>query len=89
MGAKKVIVSWANQKDVKFEVPKEVSARMPFVFVWMVHKVLDVVFKGCHYGAPLCQLSRDLPVQIRVVPPMGHLWPRKQDTQPYLQIKLC
>ena len=43
---------------------------MQFVFVWMVRQVLYAAFKGRHCGAPLCQLLRDLPVQVWA-PPVG------------------
>ncbi|KAH9044893.1 ATP-dependent protease La [Lactarius deliciosus] len=43
-GANKVIVPWANRKDVEHDVPKEVRARMQFVFARTVHEVLDAAF---------------------------------------------
>ncbi|KAH9027506.1 ATP-dependent protease La [Lactarius deliciosus] len=43
-GANKVIVPWANRKDVEHDVPKEVRARMQFVFARTVREVLDAAF---------------------------------------------
>ncbi|KAH9029165.1 Lon protease C-terminal proteolytic domain-containing protein [Lactarius pseudohatsudake] len=43
-GANKVIVPWANRKDVVHDVPKEVRARMQFVFARTVREVLDAAF---------------------------------------------
>ncbi|KAH9039670.1 ATP-dependent protease La [Lactarius pseudohatsudake] len=40
----KVIVPWANRKDVEHDVPKEVRARMQFVFARTVREVLDAAF---------------------------------------------
>ncbi|KAH9177264.1 Lon protease C-terminal proteolytic domain-containing protein [Lactarius sanguifluus] len=40
-GANKVIVPWANRKDVEHDVPKEVRARMQFVFARTVRELLD------------------------------------------------
>ena len=45
-GASKVIVPWANQKDVELEVPKEVRTRMQFVFARTVREALDAAFEG-------------------------------------------
>ncbi|KAH8987320.1 Lon protease C-terminal proteolytic domain-containing protein [Lactarius akahatsu] len=44
LGANKVIVPWANRKDVEHDVPKEVQARMQFVFARTVREVLDAAF---------------------------------------------
>ena len=44
VGANKVIVPWANRKDVEHDVPKEVRARMQFVFARTVREVLDAAF---------------------------------------------
>ena len=44
VGASKVIVPWANRKDVEHDVPKEVRARMQFVFARTVREVLDAAF---------------------------------------------
>jgi len=43
-GANKVILPWANRKDVEHDVPKEVWARTQFVFVRTVREALDVAF---------------------------------------------
>ncbi|KAF8262462.1 Lon protease C-terminal proteolytic domain-containing protein [Lactarius quietus] len=43
-GATKVIVPWANRKDVEHDVPKEVRARMQFVFARTVREALDAAF---------------------------------------------
>ncbi|KAH9177271.1 Lon protease C-terminal proteolytic domain-containing protein [Lactarius sanguifluus] len=43
-GANKVIVPLANRKDVEHDVPKEVRARMQFVFARTVREVLDAAF---------------------------------------------
>jgi len=43
-GANKVILPWANRKDVEYDVPKEVRARMQFVFARTVREVLDAAF---------------------------------------------
>ncbi|KAH9022773.1 ATP-dependent protease La [Lactarius pseudohatsudake] len=43
-GANKVIVPWANRKDVGHDMPKEVRARMQFVFARAVREVLDAAF---------------------------------------------
>ncbi|KAI9459929.1 ATP-dependent protease La [Lactarius psammicola] len=43
-GANKVIVPWANRKDVEHDVPKEVRARMQFVFARTVREALDAAF---------------------------------------------
>ncbi|KAH9039666.1 ribosomal protein S5 domain 2-type protein [Lactarius pseudohatsudake] len=43
-GANKVVVPWANRKDVEHDVPKEVRARMQFVFARTVREVLDAAF---------------------------------------------
>ncbi|KAH9022788.1 ATP-dependent protease La [Lactarius pseudohatsudake] len=43
-GANKVIVPWANREDVEHDVPKEVRARMQFVFARTVREVLDAAF---------------------------------------------
>jgi ATP-dependent Lon protease len=43
-GANKVIVPWANRKDVELDVPKEVRARMQFVFARTVREALDAAF---------------------------------------------
>ncbi|KAH9056835.1 ATP-dependent protease La [Lactarius vividus] len=43
-GANMVIVPWANRKDVEHDVPKEVRARMQFVFARTVREVLDAAF---------------------------------------------
>ena len=40
-GANKVILPWANRKDVEHDVPKEVRARMQIVFARTVREVLD------------------------------------------------
>ena len=45
-GANKVIVPWANRKDVELDVPKEVRARMQFVFARTVREALDAAFEG-------------------------------------------
>ena len=37
---------WANRKDVELDVPKEVRARMQFVFARMVGESLDATFEG-------------------------------------------
>ena len=71
MGVNKVIVPWANWKDIESEILKEVHAQMQFVFVRTVCKVLDAAFEGHHHGIPSSRLSRDLPVQVWVVPPTG------------------
>jgi len=44
VGTNKVVLPWANRKDVRHEVPREVWARMQFVFARMVRKVLDAAF---------------------------------------------
>ena len=43
-GANKVIVPWANRKDVELDVPKEVRTRMQFVFARTVREALDAAF---------------------------------------------
>ena len=42
-GANKMILPWASRKDVEHDVPKEVRARMQFVFARTVREVLDAV----------------------------------------------
>ena len=39
-----MIVPWANRKDVEHDVPKEVRARMQFVFARTVREALDAAF---------------------------------------------
>jgi len=43
-GTNKVILPWANRKDVEHDVPKEVRARMQVVFARTVREVLDAAF---------------------------------------------
>jgi len=43
-GTNKVILPWANRKDVEHDVPKEVRARTQFVFVRTVREALDAAF---------------------------------------------
>ena len=43
-GANRVILPWANRKDVEHDVPKEVRARIHFVFARTVREVLDAGF---------------------------------------------
>jgi ATP-dependent Lon protease len=43
-GANKVILPWANKKDVEHDVPKDVRARMQFVFARTVCEALDAAF---------------------------------------------
>lgn len=45
-GANKVIAPRANRKDVELAVPKEVRARMQFVFSRTVRETLDAAFEG-------------------------------------------
>jgi ATP-dependent Lon protease len=45
-GASKVIVPWANRKDVELDVPKEVRTYMRFVFARTVREALDAAFEG-------------------------------------------
>jgi len=40
-GANKVILTWANRKGVKHDVPKAVRARMQFVFARMASWRVD------------------------------------------------
>jgi ATP-dependent Lon protease len=40
----KVILPWANRKDVEHDVPKEVCIHMQFVVVGTVCEVLDAAF---------------------------------------------
>src|SRR6267154_4371806 len=40
-GANKVVLPWANRKDVEHDVAKEVRARIQFVFARTVREVLD------------------------------------------------
>ncbi len=42
--ANRVILPWANRKDVEHDVPKEVRARIQFVFARTVREVLDAAF---------------------------------------------
>ena len=88
-GTNKVIVPWANWKDVESEVPKEVCAQIQFVFAWMVRKVLDVVFEGHHHDIPHAGCQEICQCRFGWCPQRGHQWPRKQDVQLYLQIKSC
>jgi hypothetical protein len=58
-GANKVIVPWANRKDVEHDVPKEVRARMQFVFARTVREALDAALaKGRCRGARSRRSSR-------------------------------
>jgi ATP-dependent Lon protease len=41
-----VILPWANRKEVEHDVPKEVRARMQFVFVRTVREALDAAFSA-------------------------------------------
>ena len=43
-GANRVILPWANRKDVEHDVAKEVRARIQFVFARTVREVLDAAF---------------------------------------------
>ncbi|KAF8487020.1 ATP-dependent protease La [Russula ochroleuca] len=43
-GANRVILPWANRKDVEHDVPKEVRVRTQFVFARTVREVLDAAF---------------------------------------------
>ena len=43
-GANRVILPWANRKDVEHDVAKEVCARIQSVFVKTVREVLDAAF---------------------------------------------
>jgi len=43
-GANRVILPWANRKDVEHDVPKEVRARIQFVFARTVREALDAAF---------------------------------------------
>ncbi|KAI0270715.1 Lon protease C-terminal proteolytic domain-containing protein [Gloeopeniophorella convolvens] len=43
-GATKVILPWANRKDVAHDVPAEVRARMQFVFARTVREALEAAF---------------------------------------------
>jgi len=43
-GPDKVIVPWANRKDVEDDIPKEVRVCMQFVFAWTVREALDAAF---------------------------------------------
>jgi len=43
-GANKVVLPWANRKDVEHDVAKEVRARIQFVFARTVREVLDAAF---------------------------------------------
>lgn len=40
----KVILPWANRKDVEHDVPLEVRAEMQFVFVRTMEEVLEAAF---------------------------------------------
>jgi ATP-dependent Lon protease len=58
-GANKVIVPWANRKDVGLDVLKEVRARMQFVFARTVRETLDAAFGegtlSCHSLTPVVE----------------------------------
>lgn len=41
---KKVILPWANRKDVEYDVPIEVKTAMQFVFVRTVEEALEAAF---------------------------------------------
>ena len=43
-GVTKVILSWANRKDVEHDVAPEVRNEMEFVFVRTVREVLEAAF---------------------------------------------
>jgi ATP-dependent Lon protease len=43
-GASRVILPWANRKDVEHDVAKEVRARIQFVFARTVREALDAAF---------------------------------------------
>jgi ATP-dependent Lon protease len=43
-GANKVILPWVNRKDVEHDVPKDVRARIQFVFARTVREALDAAF---------------------------------------------
>jgi ATP-dependent Lon protease len=55
-GASKVILPWANRKDVEHDVPKEVRTRTQFVFVRTVREALDAAF-----GAGTLSWRTDVP----------------------------
>ena len=43
-GMKRVILPWANRKDVDHDVPQEVKDKMQFFFVKTVSEGLEVAF---------------------------------------------
>ncbi|KAI0263695.1 Lon protease C-terminal proteolytic domain-containing protein, partial [Russula aff. rugulosa BPL654] len=43
-GANRVILPWANRKDVEHDVAKEVRVRIQFAFARTVREVLDAAF---------------------------------------------
>lgn len=43
-GMKKVVLPWANMKDVEHDVPREVKNEMQFFFVKTVSEGLEVAF---------------------------------------------
>jgi ATP-dependent Lon protease len=43
-GVNRVILPWANRKDVEHDVPKEVRVRTQFVFAGTVREMLDAAF---------------------------------------------
>jgi ATP-dependent Lon protease len=41
---KRVILPWANRKDVEHDVPREIKSEMQFFFVKTVSEALEVAF---------------------------------------------